>query len=268
MAASAGGVTILAYDDEGAGTPVVLLHGLTFDRRSWRPIIERLRGAVRTIAIDLPAHGESGGAPAPLADVAAQVHELVAGSLGVDRPVVVGHSMSGGLACLYAATRPSRGVVIIDNGPDVRPIAQLVQRLEPALRGPGFTEVWRSFEDSLGLERIPEPACSLVLETHEVNQDVVVGYWEMLLRTDPDELQGYIDTILRQLDVPCLAVFGRPITDSERERLGWLRDAQLEEWVGDGHFVHLVEPDRFTARLVQFLDHCTVTGSERPLLRT
>jgi len=46
MATAAHTATRLAYDDEGAGTPVVLLHGLTFDRRSWRPIIERLDGSV------------------------------------------------------------------------------------------------------------------------------------------------------------------------------------------------------------------------------
>ena len=259
MAAATDSVTSLAYDDEGAGTPVVFLHGLTFDRRTWRPIIERLDGCLRSIAIDLPAHGDSGGAPAPLDEIAAQVHQLV-GSLAVDRPVVVGHSMSGGLASFYAAAYPSRGLVSIDNGPDIRPFAQLVQQLEPALCGPGFTQVWQSFEDSLGLERIPEPVRSLVLETHEVKQDVVVGYWQTVLRTDPDELQALIDAQIRQLDVPCLGVFGRPITPSERERFGWLPDVQLEEWAGDGHFVHLVEPDRFATRLRQFVDHCTATG--------
>ena len=259
MAAATDSATRLAYDDEGAGTPVVLLHGLTFDRRTWRPIIDRLDGSVRSIAIVLPAQGESGGAPAPFDEIAAQLHELL-GSLAVDRPVVVGHSMSGGLASFYAANYPARGLVVVDNGPDIRPFAELVHRLEPALRGPGFTKVWRTVEDSFGLERIPEPLRLVVLETHEVKQDVVVGYWETLLRADPDELQAFIDTQLRKLDVPCLGVFGRPITDSERERFGWLPDVQLEEWAGDGHFVHLVDPGRFATRLRQFVDHCTAAG--------
>ncbi len=128
MAAAAHAATRLAFDDEGAGTPVVFLHGLTFDRRSWRPVVERLGGSVRSIAVDLPAHGESGGAPAPLEQVAAQVHELLA-SLAVERPIVVGHSMMGGLAALYALAHPTRGVVMVDNGPDVRPFAELVHRL-------------------------------------------------------------------------------------------------------------------------------------------
>ena len=251
--------TTLAYDDDGAGIPVVFLHGLTFDRRSWRPIIDRLDGGVRSIAIDLPSHGDSGGPPAPLDHVAAQVHELL-GSLTVDRPILVGHSMSGGLASSYAASYPSRGLVIVDNGPDIRPFAQLLQRLEPALCGPGFTQVWQTFEDSLGLERIPEPVRSFVLETHEVKQDVVAGYWQTVLRTDPDELQALIDAQIRQITVPCLGVFGRPITDSERERLGWMPDVQLEEWVGDGHFVHLLDPVRFATRLHQFIDYCTASG--------
>jgi len=260
MGTATGQATLLAYEVEGTGTPVVFLHGLTFDRRTWRPIIDRLGGSVRSIAIDLPAHGESGGAPASLDDVAVQVHDLLS-FLRVERPVVVGHSMMAGLACVYAAAYPARGIVMIDSGPDVRPFAELAHRLESALRGPGFTQVWPTFENSLGLERIPEPVRSLVLAAHEVNQDVVVGYWETMLRTDPAELQAWIDgEILPKLDVPCLGVFGRPITDTERERFERLPDAQLEGWAGDGHFVHLVNPDRFATRLRRFVGHCTARG--------
>jgi pimeloyl-ACP methyl ester carboxylesterase len=251
--------TGLAYDTQGAGAPVVLLHGLTFDRRTWRPIVDRLGGSVRSIAVDLPAQGESGGAPAPLDEVAARLHELLAG-LAIERPVVVGHSMSGAIACIYAVAYPTSGVVAVDSGPHVRPFAELVRRLAPALRGPGFAQVWERFEESLGLERIPEPTRSLVLETHTVEQDVVVGYWETLLRTEPDELQATVDAQMRELDVPYLGVFGRPITGDERTRIEWLPDAQLEEWSADGHFVHLVDPDRFAARLRRFVDHCVGGG--------
>jgi hypothetical protein len=38
-------------------------------------------------------------------------------------------------------------------------------------------------------------------------------------------------------------------TDGERERLGRLPDVQIEEWAGDGHFVYLVDPERFATRL-------------------
>jgi pimeloyl-ACP methyl ester carboxylesterase len=260
MAAAAHEATTLAYDIDGDGVPIVFLHGLTFDRRSWRPIIERLGGSVRSIAIDLPAHGDSRGVPAPLEEIAAQVHQLL-DSLAVERPIVVGHSMSGGLACIYAAAYPVRGLVVVDSGPDLRPFAELIQRLAPALRGQGFADAWPTFENSLGLERIPAPVRSAVLAGHQVDQDVVVGYWEPLLRTDPAELQAWIDDqIVPKIDMPCLGVFGRPVTERERERFARLVDVRLEEWPDDGHCVHLVDPDRFATSLRRFVEHCAAAG--------
>jgi pimeloyl-ACP methyl ester carboxylesterase len=257
MTTAARDATRLAYDIEGDGVPVVFLHGLTFDRRSWRPIIERLGGSVRSIAIDLPAHGDSLGLPAPLEEIAARIHALL-GSLAVERPVVVGHSMSAGLACIYAAAYPVRGVVVVDSGPDARPFAELIHKLAPAIRGPRFADAWPTFENSLGLERIPAPVRSVVLAGRRVDQDVVVGYWEPLLRTDPADLQASIDDqIVPKLDKPCLGVFGRPVTGRERERFARLADVRLEEWPDDGHCVHLVDPDRFATSLRRFVDHCT-----------
>src|SRR4051812_15079754 len=108
----------LAYERSGRGVPVVLLHGLTFDRRAWAPIVERLRDDVLCIAVDLPGHGHSGGSAMPLDRLAAVLHRQL-GALDIDRPVVVGHSMFGGLAMLYAAQYPVRGGVIVDSSPDV-----------------------------------------------------------------------------------------------------------------------------------------------------
>jgi pimeloyl-ACP methyl ester carboxylesterase len=255
MAIAADLETGLAYDIEGTGTPVVFLHGLTFDRRTWRPIIDQLDGSVTSIAIDLPAHGDSGGEPTPLEDVTEQIHRLLE-ALEVERPVVVGHSMAAAVAGLYASAHPARGIVLVDQATEILPFAQLLHQIAPMLRGPAFDQVWPNIESSLGLDRIPEPTRTLVLDTHKVKQDVVLGYWDQVLNTEPAELQAWIDDKAAQIKIPCLVVFGRPVTDGERERLGRLPDAQIEEWVGDGHFVHLVDPDRFATRLQPFVEHC------------
>jgi pimeloyl-ACP methyl ester carboxylesterase len=249
----------LAYDIEGTGTPVVFLHGLTFDRRTWRPIIDQLGGSVTSIAIDLPAHGDSGGEPAPLEAVAERIHRLLR-SLGLEHPVVVGHSMAAAVAGLYVSAHPARGIVLVDQATEVLPFAQMLHQVAPMLRGPAFGQVWQTIESSLGLDRIPEPARTLVLETHKVKQDVVLGYWDQVLNTEPARLQAWIDDTAARIQIPCLAVFGRPATDGERERLGRLPDAQIEEWAGDGHFVHLVDPGRFAARLRTFVEHCGQAG--------
>jgi pimeloyl-ACP methyl ester carboxylesterase len=251
--------TGLAYDVEGTGTPVVFLHGLTFDRRTWRPIIEQLDGSVTSIAIDLPAHGGSGGEPASLESAAEQTHRLLE-SLGLKQPVVVGHSIAAGVAGLYASAYPARGIVLVDQAMEVLPFARMLHQIAPMLRGPAFDQIWPNIEASLGLDRIPEPTRTLVLDTHKVTQDVVLGYWDQVLSTDPAELQAWIDSRAAGTRTPCLAVFGRSATHGERERLGRLPDAQIEEWEGDGHFVHLVDPGRFATRLLTFVEHCDQAG--------
>ena len=240
----------LTYESHGTGTPVVLLHGLTFDRTSWRPIVQRLGDDLRTIAIDLPAHGESGGSPCTLDDLAAQVHDLME-QLGVERPIVVGHSMSGGVAMLYAAAYPSRGAVVVDQPFDIRPFARFARQLEPALRGPAFEQAFEPFQQSMRLDLVREPF------PQAIRQDVVVGYWEQLLSSDPEQLQAWIDQVARSIAAPCLALFGQTLADADRERIiAQVPTVAVEEWDGDGHCLHLVEPDRFAARLRRFVEDC------------
>ena len=90
----------------GAGVPVVFLHGLTFDRRTWRPIIDRLGSGVRSIAIDLPGHGDSPGTGTGgrLEQLAKLIANTVESACGVRDPIIVGHSMSGALGLVYAST--------------------------------------------------------------------------------------------------------------------------------------------------------------------
>jgi pimeloyl-ACP methyl ester carboxylesterase len=246
----------LAFERHGAGVPIVLLPGLTFERRTWRPIVERLGDDVCSLAVDLPAHGDSAGSPCDLADVAAGVHHLVE-RLGIDDPVVVGHSMSGGVAMVYAASYPARGAVTVDSPANLVPFAELVQRLKPALRGPGFAQAFEPFQQSMGFARIPEPLRSEVLAAQEVRQDVVLGYWDELMRSEPERLQARVEQVAAAIDVPVLAVFGQQLSSDERDHFRQLvPGAQLEEWPGRGHFVHLAEADRFAARLRAFVDFC------------
>ena len=249
--------TRLTYDIEGAGTPVVLLHGLTFDRTTWRPITERLGAGVQTIAVDLPAHGESPGPPVPLDEVATRIHDVL-NSLGVDMPVVVGHSIGASVASLYAGLFPALGVVCVDQPLDVRGFCALLKQLEPVLRGPGFASAFERFQESMGIDRVPEPLRSLVYASQRIEQDVVVGYWDEVLRSDADELQARIDAGIAATDVPTLAVFGRTLPDVSGHGLARVRELELEEWPGLGHFPHLVEPDRFAARLRAFIESVSI----------
>jgi pimeloyl-ACP methyl ester carboxylesterase len=249
-----------AYEDEGSGVPLLLLHGLTFDRTTWRPIIERLGNDVRTVAVDLPGHGETGGAARSLWEVAADVHSL-ARELRIDRPIVVGHSMSGAIASIYGAWYPTLGVVNIDQPLDVRPFANLVRQLWPALNGPGFASTFQTFEQSMGLDNVPQPGRSQILEAQAVRPDVVLGYWDELRRADANQMQTRIEKELGQISCPYLAVSGRRLSSAERNHMAaHVRELQITEWPGSGHFVHLVDAERFAERLREFLAYCTSPG--------
>jgi pimeloyl-ACP methyl ester carboxylesterase len=251
----------VAFERHGAGVPIVLLPGLTFERRTWRPIVERLGDDVCSLAVDLPAQGHSAGLPGDLADVAGLVHQLVV-RLGMDDPVVVGHSMAGRVAMIYAASYPARGAVTADFPVNLVPFVELVQRLEPALRGPGFAQAFEPFQQSMGFDRIPEPVRSEVLAAQEVRQDVVLGYWDELMRFEPERLQERVEQVAAAIDVPVLAVFGQPLSSDERDSFRRLvPGVQLEEWPGRGHLVHLADADRFAARLRAFVDFCEARRS-------
>ncbi|MDQ6817275.1 MAG: alpha/beta hydrolase [Actinomycetota bacterium] len=247
----------LAYEDRGTGTPVVLLHGLTFDRTTWTPIVEKLGNDIRTVAIDLPGHGETAGSPCSLWDAAALVNDTVT-ALGIERPIIVGHSISGAIASIYGASYPTLGIVNVDQPFEIRPFARMVQSLWPALCGPSFAAAFEPIQQSIGLDRVPEPLRSQVLAIQDIRQDLVLGYWRELMRTDPDDMQARIDDTASHIACPYLAAFGRPLAPSEREDLvNRLAGVEIEEWPDSGHFVHLVEGDRFTRRLRAFTESCT-----------
>jgi pimeloyl-ACP methyl ester carboxylesterase len=256
MDAAVAGSDRLAYEERGAGVPVVFVHGLTFNRRTWAPLLDRLAGRVRCVAVDLPGHGGSAGPLRSPEDALRRVHALVA-DLGIERPVVVGHSFGGMMATFYAATFPVGGVVNVDQPLDSRPFVRLLQQVEPALRGPGFAAAFEPFRRSIGVELLPEPLRSATQATQTVRQDLVLAYWNDLFRRPPEELQAQVDEAARRIAAPYLAVFGRRLADDERAALrARLRRLDLEEWPDRGHMVHLMEPDRFADRVAAFVAAC------------
>jgi pimeloyl-ACP methyl ester carboxylesterase len=254
------GIIGLAYDVQGFGPPLVFIHGLTFDRTSWQPITDRLAGEYRCIAIDLPGHGDSDGPPRLLDDVAAAVHRLLE-ELGIERPLMVGHSMGVAVAGIYAAAYPVRGVVNIDQPLFVRPFAELVRSLAPALRGDDFHAAFEPFRQSIGVDRLPEPERSRIAARQRIRQDLVLGYWDEMLRATPAQFQERIDTSVAAITAPLLAVFGHVLDDREQQHLRRLLPAaEVDEWPGHGHLVHLEEPDRFARRLAAFARQCYRTS--------
>ena len=102
--------------EEGAGTPVLFLHGNLGSAR-WFERVMSLPGC-RTIALDMPNFGASGalGGELSIDGYADAVADFVVAA-GLGRPILVGHSLGGAVAISLAARMPEswRGLVLVDS---------------------------------------------------------------------------------------------------------------------------------------------------------
>ncbi|WP_240978101.1 alpha/beta hydrolase [Planctomonas sp. JC2975] len=106
------------WNPDAAGMPVLAIHGITATHREWPLLADRLARR-RIIAPDLRGRGRSNALPAPwgMRDHADDMAALL-DAFGVDRALVVGHSMGGFVAVRTADQHPDRvaGLVLVDGG--------------------------------------------------------------------------------------------------------------------------------------------------------
>ncbi|MEX2159154.1 MAG: alpha/beta hydrolase [Dehalococcoidia bacterium] len=133
-------------DYPGAGRPVVLLHGVASSSRIWLLVGPLLGARFRTLALDQRGHGET-DKPDSGYDFASVTDDLAAfiDALGLERPVIAGHSWGGNVAVEFAARHPdvAAGLVLVDGGfmePSARPGATW-ERTEKELAPPVLTHL-------------------------------------------------------------------------------------------------------------------------------
>lgn len=104
----------MAYSDTGgSGKPLLFLHGTGCDSADWVSVIERLPRDQRHITLDFRGHGLSTVPTEPFAltHLAVDVLHLVH-SIGIDKVILIGHSL-GGMVAMEAAKRSTRVVGLI-----------------------------------------------------------------------------------------------------------------------------------------------------------
>ncbi|HET8561000.1 MAG TPA: alpha/beta fold hydrolase [Marmoricola sp.] len=163
---------------------VVAVHGVTANHRCWIALART--GAVNLVAPDLRGRGRSGTLPGP-AGMAAHAEDLltVLEHVGLERALLVGHSMGGFVVTAFAAAHPDRtaGVLLVDGGlplaappPGVTPEQALAATIGPAAARlemtfadraayldfwrphPALRDAWSAdVEDYLGYDLVGEP---------------------------------------------------------------------------------------------------------------
>ena len=104
----------LDWGDEGA-TPLVLLHHVSSQAHTWDAFAQRMSADYRVLALDMRGHGDSEWAGEGnyttehfASDVAALVEHL-----GLEGVVVLGGSLGGRVALVYAAQHPDNAAALI-----------------------------------------------------------------------------------------------------------------------------------------------------------
>jgi pimeloyl-ACP methyl ester carboxylesterase len=107
----------LHFERVGTGPPLMLVHGLGSNLRTWDPLLSALRGSRELVLVDLPGHGRS----APLAGrqtVAAYADALASfvQSQGLATADLAGSSLGGRLVLELARRGIGRHCVALDPG--------------------------------------------------------------------------------------------------------------------------------------------------------
>lgn len=258
-----------------SGLTIVLLHGFLDAGGTWDLVAPRLaRGGHDVIAPDLRGFGQSdflgAGGYYHFPDYVADLAELV-DALAPRRLAIVGHSMGGTIAALYAgahAGRVERLALLEGMGPMATEPSIAVDRMVAWLRT--LREVGRVPKPLSSLQEAIE---RLSLHHPRVPREVIESRARLLTRADdngrlvwaydplhrttaptPFHVESFKE-FLRRIDCPTLVVGGGPTgwhpTDEE-DRIACLPHPVRFELPHAGHMMHWTEPGPLGERLAAF----------------
>lgn len=259
----------------GAGRPVILVHGLGCSHRVWAPVARRLARRHQVIAWDARGHGVCAtppGSAITLELLARDLHQLIV-QFGLDRPVLVGHSMGALTVMQYLRDRGTAGLAgvgFVDQSPRIVTddtwrlglfggcSADMLLGLIGGARRDLAETVVHELERALaGWMRI------------RLAPQATLGRWmrSWLRRLDTAALLDLAESLavadfralLPQLDIPVWVVLGgRSLHYSGVPLDAYYRQtvphAAIERFERAGHSPHVAEPGRFAQALLRFID--------------
>lgn len=187
----------LRVSDGGTGEPAVLfIHSLGGRHTQWAFQLEHLRRARRAVAYDMRGHGESDPTPEDgysLEAMAADTRAVVR-SLGLERVIVVGHSLGAAVAAVYAGEHPPTvaGLVLLDPVGEQRRAREEIEDFVSRLRSGPYRETIEGYWRTILGEAGPEVRGAVLADLGRASPEAVIGGLEATLSFDPGaELREY-----------------------------------------------------------------------------
>lgn len=272
------GLTVHLRDEGPRGAPVILLlHGSNADLSAWDDWAARLKDQYRIVRYDQIGHGLTG--PAPDGDYTqaafAGTIDQVADTLGIDRFVLGGNSMGGGIALAYALNHPQRldGLVLVDAaGAPVRRegggnIGFTLARM------PGINRLMTQITPRTLVERSLRQSVS---NTAIVTPASVDRYWEMLRYPGNRaataarfgrKREPFTEKAVQNMAVPTLVMWGQEDALIPYAAAGWfaknLPAATSVSYPQIGHLPMQEAPDTSAADLRRWLGKLPLTTQTR-----
>ncbi len=229
--------------------PLVFIHGSGGDYSTWSEQFEDMRDIGNIFSLELPGHGQSAGEGEDDAGAYAEWVRKAMETIGLHRPVAIGHSL-GAAVCLALAHRPESalsGLVLVGGGAEL-PV------------NPSFLE---------GLKADPASFIALagVVALARGNRErLSAAVSGQLGRTRPEVLyrdflacsRFDLTAVVSSLTVPTLVVCGMEdrLTppDLSRHLQGQIPGARIALIEEAGHFVMWEKPGEFNRILGEFIN--------------
>jgi pimeloyl-ACP methyl ester carboxylesterase len=243
----AGPAGALRVDDSGTGgVPVLFVHSFAGSKSHWAAQLAELRKTRRAVALDLRGHGQSerpAGGDYAVRSLAKDI-AAVADGLGLERFVLVGHSLGGAASIAYAGEHPNRvaGLVLV-GAPGKTPPAQ-ARQIMSALQA-DYEKVILEYCNKLLAGAQPQVDRQLRSEMAGVSRDA--GLSLIRASVEFDALPA-----LAAYRGPKLAIV-MPHGESPGDLHKLVADLPYRLIIGTSHWPHMDEPAEFNRMLGEFL---------------
>ncbi|MFQ5855543.1 MAG: alpha/beta fold hydrolase [Anaerolineae bacterium] len=256
----------MAYQQAGAGDPVILIHGIPTNSGLWRNVMADLASDFAVYAPDMIGYGASDKPEDQDLSVGAQADYLVdfMDAVGIDAAHLVGHDIGGGVAQVFTVRNRDRvnKLVLVDSvAYDSWPEPGIARLKEPA-----WDEIMQRLDITKGFRKGLEQG---MVQTDKITDEVVdryadpfrdldgrLAYLRAARALDNRDLLDIADEI-EAIDKPVLILWG----DSDifqkveygRRLADALADARLVVIDGAGHFLPEDQPEVLAQHIRKFL---------------